>query len=130
MCRKAGFRKLVLRGDTAFSQAERLDGWDSDEVTFYFGFEALSNLERIADELPETAWKKLRRPPRYQVKTEPRRKPLHVKPRIVRKREFALLRLESEEYAEFKYQPRLAARSTAWSWSARTFRTRRARRRY
>ena len=105
VCRKAGFRKLVLRGDTAFSQAERLDGWDSDEVTFYFGFKALPNLERIADELPETAWKKLRRPPRYQVKTEPRRKPLHVKPRIVRKREFELLRLESEEYAEFRYQP-------------------------
>ena len=106
VCRKAGFRKLVLRGDTAFSQAERLDGWDSDEVTFYFGFKALPNLERIADELPETAWKKLRRPPRYKVKTEPRRKPLQ---RQAADRAQAgirsLLRLESEEYAEFRYQP-------------------------
>ena len=33
MCRRAGFRQIVLRGDTAFSQSERLDGWDGDGVT-------------------------------------------------------------------------------------------------
>ena len=105
LCRRAGFRKIVLRGDTAFSQAERLDGWDRDKVTFYFGFKAMPNLEQIADELPEKDWKKLERPPRYNVKTEPRRKPIHVKPKIVRQREFEVLRLQSEEYAEFEYQP-------------------------
>ena len=105
VCRKGGFREIVLRGDTAFSQAERLDGWDRDGVTFYFGFKALPNLEQIADELPKSAWKKLVRPPRYEVKTNRRRKPVRVKPRIVRNREFEVLRLESEEYAEFKYQP-------------------------
>lgn len=105
LCRKGGFRKIVLRGDTAFSQSERLDGWDRDGVTFYFGFKAMPNLEKIADELAETAWKKLQRPPRYQVKTDRRRKPVHVKPRIVRQREFEVLRLQSEAYAEFKYQP-------------------------
>ncbi len=29
----AGFRKIVLRGDTAFSQSEQLDGWDAEGVT-------------------------------------------------------------------------------------------------
>ena len=61
MCRRAGFRKIVLRGDTAFSQSERLDAWDADGVTFYFGFKAMPNLEEIADNLPKTAWKKLLR---------------------------------------------------------------------
>ena len=27
-CKKAGFRKIVLRGDTAFSSTEHLDRWD------------------------------------------------------------------------------------------------------
>ena len=30
LCRRAGFRKIVLRGDTDFSQTEQLDGWDAD----------------------------------------------------------------------------------------------------
>jgi len=105
LCRRAGFRKIVLRGDTAFSQSERLDAWDDEGVTFYFGFKALPNLEQIADELPKTAWQQLLRPPRYEVQTDPRRKPVHVKRRIIRQREYEVLRLESEEYAEFEYQP-------------------------
>jgi hypothetical protein len=105
LCRRAGFRKIVLRGDTAFSQSERLDAWDGDGVTFYFGFKAMPNLEEIADKLPQKAWKKLLRAPRYEVQTEARRKPANVKQRIVRRREFEVLRLRSEEYAEFEYTP-------------------------
>jgi hypothetical protein len=74
-------------------------------VTFYFGFKAMPNLERIAEELPKTAWKKLVRPPKYEVQTQPRQRPANVKKRIVRKREFEVLRLQSEEVAEFAYQP-------------------------
>ena len=73
LCRGAGFRQIVLRGDTAFSQSERLDAWDADGVTFYFGFKAMPNLEEIADNLPKTAWKKLLREPRYEVQSETRR---------------------------------------------------------
>jgi hypothetical protein len=105
LCRRAGFRQIVLRGDTAFSQSEKLDEWDEQGVTFYFGFKALPKLEDIADALPETAWRKLLRPPRWEVKTDPRHKPVHVKPRIVRRRGFEVLRLDDEDYAEFEYQP-------------------------
>jgi hypothetical protein len=105
LCRRAGFRKIVLRGDTAFSQSERLDGWDADGVTFYFGFKAMDNLQQIADNLPKTAWKRLVRPPRYEVKTEPRQRPQNVKQQVVRRREFDVLRLKSEEAAEFDYRP-------------------------
>jgi hypothetical protein len=111
LCRRGGFRKIVLRGDTAFSQSEKLDAWDRDGVTFYFGFKAMPNLKEIADKLPETAWKKLSRAPRYKVKTDPRRKPANVKRRIIREREYEVLRLQGEEYAEFDYQPTACGRS-------------------
>ena len=105
LCRRAGFRKIVLRGDTAFSQSEQLDAWDADEVSFYFGFKALPNLEEIAENLPKTAWQKLLREPRYEVQTEARQRPNNVKQRIIRRREFEVLRLEGEDYAEFEYRP-------------------------
>jgi hypothetical protein len=105
LCRKAGFRQIVLRGDTAFSQSAKLDAWDRDGVTFYFGFKAMPNLEEIADSLPRAAWRKVLRPPRWEVQTEARQKPVNVKQRIVRRREFEALRLKGEDYAEFEYQP-------------------------
>jgi len=105
LCRRGGFRKIVLRGDTAFSQSDKLDAWDDDGVTFYFGFPAMTNLNQLAAELPKTAWRQLLRPPRYEVKTDPRQKPVNVKARIVRRREFETLQLKDEHYAEFTYQP-------------------------
>ena len=105
LCRKAGFRRIVLRGDTAFSQSEKLDAWDANGVTFYFGFKAMTNLQVIADELPQTAWRKLLRAPRWEVETEARQKPDNVKQRIVRQREYERLLLQGEDFAEFEYQP-------------------------
>ena len=111
LCQKAGFRKIVLRGDTAFSQSERLDAWDDEGVTFYFGFKALENLEEIAENLPKSEWQKLLRPPRYEIETDPRQKPVHVKRRIVLRREFEVLTLQGEDYAEFEYQPTVCDRT-------------------
>ena len=105
LCRRAGFRMIVLRGDTAFSQSAKLDAWDRDHVTFYFGYKALPNLEAIADHLPKTAWQKVLRPPRYEVQTEPRERPANVKDQVVSRRQFNVLRLQKEDYAEFEYRP-------------------------
>ena len=106
LCLRAGFRKIVLRGDTAFSQTEYLDGWDDDpKIRFFFGYKAMRNLEQIADDLPESAWRRLERPARYQVKTEPRRRPANVKEQVVKEHKYKNLRLESEDVAEFLYQP-------------------------
>lgn len=105
LCRRAGFGRIVLRGDTAFSQSEHLDAWDDERVTFYFGYKALANLEEIADQLPKTAWDRVLRAPRYEVQTEARERPANVKERIVRQRQFETLRLAKEDYAEFEYQP-------------------------
>jgi len=105
LCRRGGFRRILLRGDTDFSQTEHLDRWDQDDVRFHFGYDAMPNLNAIADKLPKNRCEKLVRPPRYEVKTQPRRHPENVKQKIVREREFDILNLKSEEVAEFKYRP-------------------------
>src|SRR5437016_9006964 len=73
VCFRGGFRRVLLRGDTKFSQSEHLDRWSDDpRVQFIFGYEALPNLQGIAAALPACAWRPLRRPARYAVKTRPR----------------------------------------------------------
>jgi hypothetical protein len=106
LCLQAGFRKVLVRGDTDFSQTEHLDGWDdSPRVRFIFGFDAIPKLVGIADNLPVKAWHRLQRPARYRVQTQPRRRPVNVKDRIVNERGFETLRLRSEDVAEFDYRP-------------------------
>jgi len=106
VCFKGGFLKILLRGDTDFSQTERLDGWNADpRIAFIFGYDSCPNLKDIAENLPSCAWHKLERPPHYVVATQPRRRPANVKDRMVRQRRFDTLRLQSEEVAEFNYQP-------------------------
>jgi len=112
LCLRAGFRRIVLRGDTDFSQTEHLDRWHAlPEVRFVFGYNAMPNLIEIAENLPASDWQPLRRPPRYPVKTRPRPRPDNVKDRIVRQRQFDVLRLQSEEVAEFDYRPTACARA-------------------
>jgi hypothetical protein len=106
VCFRGGFRSALLRGDTDFSQTEHLDRWDSDpRVRFTFGYEAAPNLKGIAEDMPCSAWRPLQRPARYEVRTQPRRRPDKVKEAIVAARGFENLRLRSEEVAEFRYRP-------------------------
>ena len=69
LCRRAGFRKVRLRGDTDFTQTVHLDRWDADGVKFVFGYDAMPNLYGFVEELPKNAWRRLRRPPKYKVRT-------------------------------------------------------------
>lgn len=105
LCRRAGFRKIKLRGDTDFTQTEYLDGWDEQGVRFVFGIDAMPNLYEKVENLPAGAWKRLERPARYQVKTQPRRRPENVKEQVVQARGFENIRLVEEHVAEFSYQP-------------------------
>jgi hypothetical protein len=105
-CFRGGFRRVLLRGDTDFSQTEHLDRWNADRrVRFIFGYDALPNLVSRAEWLPERSWRTLPRPARYPVKTAPRAKPDRVKERIVVARAFENQRLQAEAVAEFNYQP-------------------------
>lgn len=106
VCFQGGFRTVLLRGDTDFSQTEQLDRWNADpRIQFLFGYDACPNLVDIAENLPERVWKRLARPARYAVKTQPRRRPENVKERVVKQRQFDTLRLQSEDVAEFNYRP-------------------------
>ena len=105
LCRKAGFRKILLRGDTDFSQTERLDRWDAEGTRFIFGIDATKALYERADNLPKSAWKELHRLPKYEVHTQPRQRPENVKQQIVEQRQFEDIRLDKEHVAEFIYRP-------------------------
>jgi hypothetical protein len=105
LCRKAGFKQILMRGDTDFTQTEYLDRWDGAGYGFVFGIDAMANLKNIAENLPESAWNGLQRPARYEVKTQVRRQPENAKEQVVRDREFQNIRLKSEQVAEFDYSP-------------------------
>ncbi|MCD6395799.1 MAG: IS1380 family transposase [Planctomycetes bacterium] len=105
LCQAAGFKKIRFRGDTDFSQTKYLDGWDEDDITFVFGINAMPNLVKLAENLPQTAYTDLIRKPKYTVKTRTRRKPANIKEQIVKKRGYKNIRLQSEQTAEFEYTP-------------------------
>ena len=127
LCTRAGFRKILLRGDTRIAENKDLDRWDdralprdgttiaetedldswddAGNVRFIFGYAAYDVLKARADALPDEAYSLLERPPRYAIKTWPRRQPERVKPEIVRGRGFKTIHLLEEMIAEFDYRP-------------------------
>jgi hypothetical protein len=105
LCRRAGFQKIRLRGDTDFTQTEHLDRWDARGVRFVFGIDAMTNLYELAESLPKNAWKVLVRRVKHEVKTKPRNRPENVKQQVVEAREFEDIRLVKEYVAEFRYRP-------------------------
>jgi hypothetical protein len=106
VCLNGGFRRVLLRGDTDFSQTRHLDRWSADaRVQFIFGLDNTAARHYLADELAAAAWQHLERRPRYQVKTRPRQRPERIKEQIVRQRAFENIRLVSEDVAEMSYRP-------------------------
>jgi hypothetical protein len=127
LCLRAGFRKILLRGDTRIAQNKDLDPWDEQilpqdgttiaetenldswddagNIRFIFGYAAYDVLKARADELPAQAYSFLERPPRYVIKTSPRQQPERVKAEVIRERGFKTIHLLEEMIAEFDYQP-------------------------
>jgi hypothetical protein len=106
LCRQAGFKCIWERGDTDFSQTKHLDRWDAQpDVRFLFGMDAREALELQATLLDSADWRRLQRPPKYEVKTEERTRPANIKERIVQERNFENLVTKWEDVAEFDYQP-------------------------
>jgi hypothetical protein len=105
LCRRGGFRRLLFRGDTDFTQTAHLDRWDEAGIGFVFGIDAQPNLVALAQRLPERVGEEWERPPGYQVKTTPRQRPVNVKDEVVRRRGYRNVRVLSEPVAEFNYRP-------------------------
>ena len=105
-CLRGGFRRILLRGDTDFSQTKHLDRWnDAGHIDFIFGYDAMPNLVDIAEHLPANAWQTLQRRQPPAPKTGPRQRAPNLKDILVREHEFTTLRLQSEQIAEFPYRP-------------------------
>lgn len=107
LVRRGGFTDVLLRGDTDFSQTIHLDRWDADGVAFIFGYDAVQTLKSLADDLDGSEFAELvRRAKRAFVDEDKRRaRPLRVKEEFVRSKGYKNLRLNSEDIAEFDYQP-------------------------
>jgi len=105
LVRRAGFKRVTLRGDTDFSQTGYLDGWHEQRVKFVFGYDAHSNLVETADSLPESAWRKIERDAKYEIRTEPRFRPMNIREQVVVEREYHNIHLAEEHVSEFDYQP-------------------------
>jgi len=99
------FDTVLLRGDTDFSQCKHLDRWDERSVHFVFGMDAKKNLVALANALPQTEWRPLKRREKHSIKTKPRERPENVKEEIVVEKEYRNLKLEEEWIAEFPYSP-------------------------
>jgi hypothetical protein len=111
LCRRAGFLKILMRGDTKFAQTRHLDRWDeAGDIRFVFGYEAHDTLKARADDLPAGSYRLLRRP-RRPIKTSERRKPKRVKSEIVRERGYEDIHLAEEMVAEFAYRPTACKKS-------------------
>ena len=103
LVRRGGFQKVLLRGDTAFTQTRHLDGWSEDGVGFVFGMDSVKGIVRRAEGLGEEAWEKLVRPVKKKRK---RRRAKNVKQALVREKGYRDVQLLEEEVAEFDYRPR------------------------
>jgi hypothetical protein len=103
--------EITLRGDTDFTLSAQLDRWDGQGIKFIFGMDAHPKVVQLALALPETAWQPLERLARYEIATEPRRKPQRIKEAIVRLKGYTNKKLVGESVTEFNYQPGKCGRS-------------------
>ena len=111
LCRRGGFRDILLRGDTDFSLSAHLDRWDLDGVRFVFGYDANPSFVNRAQNLTDGEYSKLERRANQVFSTQPRAKQPRVKEQIVIERGYKNLRLISEEVAEFEHEPTRAKRT-------------------
>lgn len=105
LCRRGGFSDVLLRGDTDFSLTTELDRWSEDGVRFVFGYDARANMIAQAESISTSLYQELVRRAEREVQTRTRTRPENVKDRIVREREYKVIRTRSEEVFDFEYQP-------------------------
>lgn len=106
LCRRAGFKDVLLRGDNDFSRASSaFDRWSDDGVRFVFGYKGWEGVVNRAEQQPERLYRELVAHAEREIKTEPRTKPDNVKDAIVRERCYKTFRPISEEVVEFEYRP-------------------------
>jgi hypothetical protein len=111
LCRRGGWKDILLRGDTAFSQTAHIDRWDDNGVRFVFGYDAVKAMIGRAEDVDGDEYRELVRKADAVFEGAPRAKQPRVKEQIVKDREYPNLRLEHEDVAEFEHKPNKAKRA-------------------
>lgn len=105
LCRRGGFKDILLRGDTDFSLTREFDRWTEEGVRFIFGYDARANMVERAESQPDVLYRELTRRAEEQMARGTRARPENVKDRIIVERGYEVMRPIKEEIVEFDYQP-------------------------
>jgi hypothetical protein len=105
LCRQAGWRNILLRGDTDFSLTSEFDRWDADGVRFVFGYDAKANLIERANDAPDELYHDLVTRAEAATTAASRARPRNYKDDVVRQRGYKVLRQKHEHVVEFTYRP-------------------------
>ena len=105
LCREAGFRDILLRGDTDFALTSSFARWTDQGVRFVVGYDAKPNLVVESEETDDSEYRELVQRAERAIATKPRVRPVNEKSKIVREREFNVLVTKDEMLTEFSYQP-------------------------
>ena len=111
LCRKAGYRDILLRGDSDYSLTGQFDRWDDDGVRFVFGYDTRKNLVKRAEGCGDDMYQELVAKADRQIATKARPRPVNVKDGIVRERGYKTIRPKKEEVVEFDYRPGKCAKN-------------------
>jgi len=97
--------RITLRGDTDFTHTAQLDRWERSGIFFILGLDAHPKAVQLAEALGERSWRPLERLPKYEILTEPRRRPDRVKEKIVVQKGYLNKKLVAESVSDLTYQP-------------------------
>jgi hypothetical protein len=111
LCRRGGFKDVLLRGDTDFALTGNFDRWDDDGVRFVFGYDANATMRRYAEDSREDGYRELERRADQAFSDKKRRaRQPRVKEQLIREHGYKNIRLKSEDVAEFVYKPKRCGR--------------------
>jgi hypothetical protein len=103
---KSRFRKILVRGDSAFARQDIFDSCDEHGLSFAMVSPAHPNFEELAESLPERSWKAFRAQEKPRVSGRGRRKRgVNRRRRCARRRGKRDLKLERQWVAELDYRP-------------------------
>jgi hypothetical protein len=105
LCHRAGFEKILLRGDTAFCLTENFDRWTEEGVHFVLGYKVNAGMKTRAETVDEEEYEELLRRAKRVLGGQERAKQPRIKEQIVHEREYKNIVLESERIVEFEHRP-------------------------
>ena len=111
LTRRAGWKDILLRGDTDFSQTAYIDRWDDDGVRFVFGYDAGKATVARAEDIEREQYRTLVRKADEIFDGEARAKQPRVKEEVIRERGYHNMRLVREDVADFEHKPTKAKRA-------------------